>query len=95
MVAAEIAKIHTVEWTTQLLYDEPLYQAMNANWHGLVRTDNKVSRALAHIAVDRLGRSFNESGARRSGTRCSPPARASSGWAATATRRATRGSWAS
>ena len=60
VVAAEIAKIHTVEWTTQLLYDEPLYQAMNANWHGLVRTDNKVSRALAHIAVDRLGRSFNE-----------------------------------
>ncbi len=60
VVAAEIAKIHTIEWTTQLLYDEPLYQAMNANWHGLVRTDNKVSRALAHVAVDRLGRSFNE-----------------------------------
>ena len=60
VVAAEIAKIHTVEWTTQLLYDEPLYQAMNANWHGLVRTDNKVSRALEHVAVDRLGRSFNE-----------------------------------
>ncbi len=26
VVAAEIAKIHTIEWTTQLLYDEPLYQ---------------------------------------------------------------------
>ena len=24
IVAAEIAKIHTIEWTTQLLYDEPL-----------------------------------------------------------------------
>ncbi len=24
VVAAEIAKIHTIEWTTQLLYDEPL-----------------------------------------------------------------------
>lgn len=35
VVSAEIAKIHTIEWTTQLLYDEPLYQAMNANWHGL------------------------------------------------------------
>jgi hypothetical protein len=27
VVAAEIAKIHTIEWTTQLLYDEPLYRA--------------------------------------------------------------------
>jgi Animal haem peroxidase len=60
VVAAEIAKIHTIEWTTQLLYDEALYQAMNANWYGLVRQDNKVSRALEHVAVDRLGRSFNE-----------------------------------
>ncbi len=36
IVAAEIAKIHTIEWTTQLLYDEPLYLAMNANWSGLL-----------------------------------------------------------
>jgi hypothetical protein len=35
VVAAEIAKIHTTEWTTQLLYDEPLYLAMNANWSGV------------------------------------------------------------
>jgi hypothetical protein len=35
VVAAEIAKIHTIEWTTQLLYDEPLYAGMNANWSGL------------------------------------------------------------
>ena len=35
VVAAEIAKIHTIEWTTQLLYDEPLYLGMNANWSGL------------------------------------------------------------
>ena len=28
VVAAEIAKIHTIEWTPQLLYDEPLLQ-----WH--------------------------------------------------------------
>ena len=35
VVSAEIAKIHTTEWTTQLLYDEPLYLGMNANWHGL------------------------------------------------------------
>ena len=36
VVAAEIAKIHTIEWTTQLLYNEPVYLAMNANWSGLV-----------------------------------------------------------
>jgi hypothetical protein len=35
IIAAEIAKIHTIEWTTQLLYDEPLYTAMNSNWSGL------------------------------------------------------------
>jgi len=35
VVAAMIAKIHTIEWTTQLLYDEPLYKAMNSNWFGL------------------------------------------------------------
>ncbi len=38
VVAAEIAKIHTIEWTPQLLYDEPLYKAMNANWNGLLGT---------------------------------------------------------
>src|SRR5207253_9988416 len=30
VVAAEIAKIHTTEWTAQLLYNEPLYKATNA-----------------------------------------------------------------
>ena len=38
VVAAEIAKIHTIEWTPQLLYDEPLYKGMNANWNGLLGT---------------------------------------------------------
>ncbi|MGD1095394.1 MAG: peroxidase family protein [Bryobacteraceae bacterium] len=36
VVSAEIAKIHTIEWTPQLLYDEPLYVGMNANWSGLL-----------------------------------------------------------
>jgi len=35
IVSAEIAKIHTIEWTTQLLYNEPLYVGMNSNWSGL------------------------------------------------------------
>lgn len=60
VVAAEIAKIHTTEWTTQLLYDDVLYTGMNANWHGLVREDNAVSRALDHVAVDVKGKSIRE-----------------------------------
>jgi len=59
-VAAEIAKIHTTEWTTQLLYDEVLYTGMNANWHGLVRADNLVSKALEKVAVDDKGHSVRE-----------------------------------
>jgi Animal haem peroxidase len=35
IVAAEIAKIHTIEWTTQLLYNEPLNIGMNSNWSGV------------------------------------------------------------
>jgi hypothetical protein len=49
IVAAEIAKIHTIEWTTQLLYDEPLYIGMNSNWSGLFEKDspaNRITRSL-------------------------------------------------
>lgn len=60
VVAAEIAKIHTTEWTTQLLYDEVLYNGMNANWFGLIRDDNLVSRALDKVAVDVKGKSVKE-----------------------------------
>lgn len=58
VVSAEIAKIHTTEWTTQLLYGEPLYKGMNANWHGLVREDSDVSDALKEV-VRRLDDSTN------------------------------------
>jgi hypothetical protein len=57
VVAAEIAKIHTIEWTTQLLYDEPLYRAMNANWNGLFSPDSSVSTALATIVSQSFGKS--------------------------------------
>jgi hypothetical protein len=60
VVTAEIAKIHTVEWTTQLLYDEVMYTGMNANWFGLIREDNLVSRALGQVAADRMGKSVRE-----------------------------------
>ncbi len=58
VVSAEIAKIHTTEWTTQLLYGEPLYKGMNANWHGLLRDDSDVSDALKEV-VRRLDDSDN------------------------------------
>ncbi len=56
VVSAEIAKIHTIEWTTQLLYDEPLFRGMNSNWNGLIADDNGVSRALSAV-VTKLGES--------------------------------------
>ena len=49
VVAAEIAKIHTIEWTTQLLYNEPLYLAMNANWSGLFVDSPLVKTALEKV----------------------------------------------
>ena len=56
VVAAEIAKIHTVEWTTQLLYDEPLRLALEANWSGLLDDDALARAALAKV-LRRLARS--------------------------------------
>ena len=51
VVAAEIAKIHTIEWTAQLLYNEPLYKATNANWDGLFHEEDVTTNALAHIVA--------------------------------------------
>ncbi|HET7231912.1 MAG TPA: peroxidase family protein [Longimicrobium sp.] len=59
VVAAEIAKIHTVEWTTQLLYDEVLYRGMNANWHGLFRDNENLKRVTGSVAGD-MNRSESE-----------------------------------
>ena len=50
VVAAEIAKIHTIEWTTQLLYDEPLHVGMNSNWSGLKTAPAVARRASSEIA---------------------------------------------
>jgi len=49
VIAAEIAKIHTIEWTTQLLYNEPLYRGMNGNWNGLLDKTSYLSRELADV----------------------------------------------
>lgn len=58
VVAAEIAKIHTTEWTPQLLYDEPLYLGMNGNWNGLLgRNGGLASKALSDVIVNNFGKS--------------------------------------
>jgi len=59
IVSAEIAKIHTIEWTTQLLYNEPLYKGMNANWSGLVQKHEELASILEKIAV-KTAKSKNE-----------------------------------
>ncbi len=56
IIAAEIAKIHTIEWTTQLLYDEPLYIGMNSNWSGVFR-DSPIAAKVSKSLVDALNRS--------------------------------------
>jgi len=59
VVAAEIAKIHTIEWTTQLLYDEPLYLGMNANWNGLFDDDSLASKATEQVVENGFGPSHD------------------------------------
>src|SRR5215831_17413709 len=49
VVSAEIAKIHTIEWTTQLLYDEALDKGMNANWSGLFEHYSVVGAAVETV----------------------------------------------
>jgi hypothetical protein len=56
IIAAEIAKIHTIEWTPQLLYNEPLYIGMNANWSGLFGKDSVANRITKSL-VKKLGQS--------------------------------------
>ncbi len=66
VVAAEIAKIHTIEWTPQLLYNEPLNKGMNANWNGLLGTgDPDVSKALSDVVTQGFGRSKDPTDATR------------------------------
>jgi hypothetical protein len=58
VVAAEIAKIHTIEWTPQLLYNEPLYLGMNGNWSGLLGANGGLlSKALSDVVVTNFGKS--------------------------------------
>ena len=55
VVSAEIAKIHTLEWTPQLLYNEPVFLSMNANWQGLRKDFPEVSEILEKVAAKTLG----------------------------------------
>jgi hypothetical protein len=58
VVAAEIAKIHTTEWTPQLLYNEPLYFGMNGNWNGLLGAQGGLlAKALSNVVTQNFGKS--------------------------------------
>jgi hypothetical protein len=57
VVSAEIAKIHTIEWTPQLLYDEPLFKGMNGNWSGLFDGSGPLPDALERALVRLRGSS--------------------------------------
>ena len=58
VVAAEIAKIHTTEWTPQLLYNDPLYLGMNGNWNGLLGANGGLlSQALRDVITQNFGKS--------------------------------------
>src|SRR6185295_12634901 len=60
VVAAEIAKIHTLEWTTQLLYDEPLYLALRANWDGLFEASPLVAQVVGRLGTPSGGSRANQ-----------------------------------
>jgi len=58
VVAAEIAKVHTIEWTPQLLYNEPLNLGMNGNWNGLLGPNSgALSKALSDVVTQNFGKS--------------------------------------
>ena len=59
VVSAEIAKIHTIEWTTQLLYNEPLFMGMNGNWGGVLDKDNRAIRDVITHIIEGLRESSN------------------------------------
>lgn len=50
-VSAIIAKIHTIEWTPQLIFNRPAELAMNANWHGIVTDKNNQSDTFGDRAT--------------------------------------------
>jgi hypothetical protein len=60
-ISALIAKIHTIEWTPQLLFNPVLESGMEANWHGLVgnRAKDPSSQRVADLR-DALGRAINK-----------------------------------
>ncbi len=67
VVAAEIAKIHTIEWTTQLLYDEPLYLGMNSNWFGLFNVEEDDVTVVLRKIFNRDENIFSRASARLAG----------------------------
>ncbi|KAK1267805.1 Alpha-dioxygenase 1 [Acorus gramineus] len=52
VTAAVIAKIHTIDWTVELLKTDTLYAAMHANWYGLL--GKKFKDAFGHVGSEIL-----------------------------------------
>jgi hypothetical protein len=83
VVSAEIAKIHTIEWTPQLLYDEPLYKGMNANWNGRCSARaTPTFQRRSRISSSTISANRRAARKSRSGIRSSRPDRGSLGSAA-------------
>jgi hypothetical protein len=67
IVSAMIAKIHTIEWTTQLLYNEPLYKGMNSNWFGLFNHEEDDVSIVLRSIFDRDKNILSRTAAKLSG----------------------------
>jgi hypothetical protein len=67
VVSAMIAKIHTIEWTTQLLYNEPLFQGMNSNWFGLFNLEEDNVSIVLRSIFDRDKNILSRTAAKLSG----------------------------
>lgn len=61
-IAALIAKIHTIEWTPQLLFNPVLEKAMESNWHGIIGSrfgTKKAEVEKLRAAVGQVVQAFN------------------------------------
>ena len=58
VVAALIAKIHTIEWTPALLDNKALHVGMRSNWHGMAEPlkvlNNSIAKSLIKSLSDRF-----------------------------------------
>jgi hypothetical protein len=58
-VAALIAKIHTIEWTPQLLFNPVLEKGMESNWHGIIGSRLGAERKEVTAVREKVGELVN------------------------------------